>query len=145
MEPNESSIFPERPAVYATFWERFAAIFIDGIILWAGSWLIERFLIGNLWGNMIFGMIVSWLYNAILISGPNQATIGKKALGIKVTDTHGHRISFAQATGRHFATWLSGIILFIGYLMMLWDDKKQTLHDKIANTIVVKQAPMVIP
>lgn len=142
---TESSIFPERPAVYATFWERFAASFIDGLIVGAGTFVVNRFIIVNPWGNMTFNVLVGWLYNALLLSGPNQATIGKKAMGIKVTDTRGQRISFARATGRHFATFLSAIILAIGYLMMLWDDRKQTLHDKIADTIVVKQAPMFIP
>jgi uncharacterized RDD family membrane protein YckC len=59
-------------------------------------------------------------------------------LGLKVTTTNGERISFGQATGRHFGKYISTIILFIGYLMMIWDDKKQTLHDKMANTLVVK-------
>jgi uncharacterized RDD family membrane protein YckC len=95
--------------------------------------------------NLLFGTIVGWLYNALMMSGPNQATLGKKALGIKVTDTRGHRISFGRATGRYFAQYISGIILAIGYFMMLWDKQKQTLHDNIAGTLVVKQAPIVMP
>jgi uncharacterized RDD family membrane protein YckC len=51
---------------------------------------------------------------------------------------NGHRISFANASGRFFGKYVSAIILLIGYLMMLWDDKKQTLHDKMAGTLVVK-------
>jgi uncharacterized RDD family membrane protein YckC len=142
---TESSIFPERPAVYATFWERFAAVLVDSLIIGVPNWLITHYIIVNPVGNLIFGTIVGWLYNALMMSGPNQATFGKKAMGIKVTDTKGHRISFARATGRYFAQYISGIILGIGYLMMLWDDRKQTLHDKIADTLVVKQAPYVMP
>lgn len=71
-------------------------------------------------------------------SGPNQATLGKKALGLKVTGLNGERISFGQATGRFFGQFLSAIILLIGYFMMLWDDKNQTLHDKLAETLVIR-------
>ena len=76
--------------------------------------------------------------SALQESGPNQATLGKKALGLKVTSLTGDRISFGQATGRFFGKYVSAIILFIGYLMMIWDDRKQTLHDKMAGTLVVK-------
>jgi len=67
-----------------------------------------------------------------------MGTLGKRALGMRVTTLDGDRISFARATGRHFAKYLSTIILLIGYLMMVWDSRKQTLHDKMAETLVVK-------
>jgi uncharacterized RDD family membrane protein YckC len=54
-------------------------------------------------------------------------------------DLHGKRISFPRALGRFFATYLSGIILGIGYLMALFTGKRQTLHDMIASTLVVKK------
>jgi uncharacterized RDD family membrane protein YckC len=73
-------------------------------------------------------------------SSEKQATIGKMALGIQVIDasTLG-RVSFGKATVRHFGKILSGLILLIGYLMMLWDDRSQTLHDKLAGTLIVKK------
>jgi uncharacterized RDD family membrane protein YckC len=71
-------------------------------------------------------------------SGQKKATLGKQAMGLKVTDLSGGRINFGQASIRHFGKFISAIILFIGYLMMLWDSKKQTLHDKIAGTLVIK-------
>jgi uncharacterized RDD family membrane protein YckC len=74
-------------------------------------------------------------------SGKQQATVGKMALGLKVTDLNGQRISLGRATGRHFGKWVSTIILFFGYFMMLWDEKNQTLHDKMAGTLVVKKQP----
>ena len=61
-----------------------------------------------------------------------------KALGLKVTSTAGERISFGQATGRHFGQILSALLLFVGYFMMLWNNERQTLHDKMADTLVVK-------
>lgn len=143
MEPiqnQESIIFTDQPPVaYGSFWERFAAMFIDGIIL-----AIVNFLVGLLvsgWpffaGNLVT-IIIGWLYYALQESGSNQATLGKRAMGLSVTDLNGHRVSFARATGRHFGKIISAIIIFIGYFMMIWDDRNQTLHDKMAGTLIVK-------
>lgn len=71
-------------------------------------------------------------------SGKNQATIGKMALSIKVTQLDGGRICFGKATGRYFGKIISAIVLFIGYFAMLWDEKSQTFHDMMAKTLVVK-------
>ena len=134
--PVSTDLFQTEPVIYAGFWERFGAAFIDGLIL-MGVNLVIRFLFGET-TSTVTGLIIGWLYGALLESGPNQATVGKKALGLKVTNMEGERISFAQATGRHFGKLLSTLIIFIGYLIMIWDEKKQTLHDKMANTLVVK-------
>ena len=61
------------------------------------------------------------------------------ALGIKVTDLDGNRISFGRATGRHFAKWLSALILGIGYIMVAFTAKKQGLHDQVASCLVVNK------
>jgi len=82
---------------------------------------------------IIFG---SWLYEAFMLSSPYQATLGKMMFGMKVTDLHGNRISFARATGRHFAKWLSGMILCIGFIMVGLTQRKQGLHDLLAETLV---------
>jgi uncharacterized RDD family membrane protein YckC len=82
---------------------------------------------------IVFG---SWLYEAFMLSSPYQATLGKMIFGMKVTDLSGNRISFARATGRHFAKWLSGIILCIGYIMVALTERKQGLHDILAETLV---------
>lgn len=63
--------------------------------------------------------------------------MGKRALGIIVTDEHGERLTFARATGRHFAKFLSGLVLYIGFLMAGWTSRKQAIHDMVANTLVV--------
>jgi len=140
MEEQQSSIFPEVIISYASFWERFAAAFIDGLILVIPNYAIKYMIDGTLTGyglGSLVTFVLQWLYYALLESGSRQATLGKRAMGIKVTDIEGNRISFGKATGRYFAKILSAIILFIGYLMMLWDDKRQTLHDKIAGTLVI--------
>jgi uncharacterized RDD family membrane protein YckC len=70
-------------------------------------------------------------------SSSKRATLGKMALGIIVTDLEGKRISFGRATGRFFSKILSGIIIYIGFIMVAFTDKKQGLHDMIAGTLVI--------
>lgn len=90
--------------------------------------------------TLIFGrLIVVWLYHAILESGPHQSTWGKRVLGLKVTSLNGQRISFAHASGRYFGSMITSMTMGIGYLMAAFTDRKQTLHDMIAGTLVVKQ------
>jgi uncharacterized RDD family membrane protein YckC len=71
-------------------------------------------------------------------SSRRQATLGKMALGLRVTDLYGRRISFARASGRHFAKIISGMILLIGYIMAAFTHRHQALHDMIAGTLVEK-------
>ena len=78
----------------------------------------------------------SWLYEAFMESSCYQATLGKMIFGMKVTDLYGNRISFARASGRHFAKILSGLILCIGFIMVGFTERKQGLHDMIAGTLV---------
>jgi uncharacterized RDD family membrane protein YckC len=82
--------------------------------------------------------VVAILYFAITESSAWQATLGKKAVGIIVTDLDGNRISFGKALGRLFAKIISAIILYIGFFMAGFTEKKQGLHDMIAGTLVVK-------
>lgn len=87
---------------------------------------------------IIIAVTISWLYYALMESSQRQATLGKLAAGIKVTDVNGNRISFLQATGRYFAKILSGLMFGIGYLMIIFTEKKQGLHDILAGTLVVR-------
>jgi uncharacterized RDD family membrane protein YckC len=135
---------------YAGFWARFAAVFIDGILINIVLFPLRLILPGTMDFNNPapnFGMLallniitilVSWLYEAGMISSSWQATLGGKALRIKVTDLDGRPIGFAQATGRTFAKILSALICLIGYLMQPFTERKQALHDMIAGTLVVR-------
>ena len=58
-----------------------------------------------------------------------------RACDIKIHDEHFKRLSFWRLTGRYFATGLSGIILFIGFLMIAFTKRKQGLHDLVSRTI----------
>ena len=158
---NESNLVVPQPIIiYASFWERFGAMIIDAIILALASYFVRmifhtptaeeivamsqnegfsRTISATYFSSAnIVSIVVGWLYFALQDSSAAQATLGKRALNLKVTGMNGERISFLNATGRHFAKYLSAIILFIGYFMMLWDEKKQTLHDKVAGTLIVK-------
>lgn len=84
-------------------------------------------------------MLIGWCYFAGMESSPLRGTIGKWALGIYVTDIDGGRLSFAQATGRYFGKIVSGLILGIGYIMAGTTDRKQALHDKMADCLVMRK------
>ncbi len=144
-EPAQDLLTEEFLPVYGGFWERFAAAIIDGIILYIPVALLQYSMGGPaqefsamMLSQNIIAVSIQWIYFAIMESGNNQATFGKKALGLKVTDMQGERITFARATGRYFGKFVSAIIFFIGYLMMLWSPKKQTLHDVMAGTLIIK-------
>jgi uncharacterized RDD family membrane protein YckC len=119
---------------YGGFWRRVAAALIDGILL--------GILTGILTSQMDRGTassistIVGWLYYAGMESSSRQSTLGKSLMGMFVTDLNGQRISFLRATGRHFAKILSALLLFIGFIMVAFDARKQGLHDKLAGTLV---------
>ncbi|MFO0960991.1 MAG: RDD family protein [Isosphaeraceae bacterium] len=144
---------------YAGFWIRWVAAFIDNIILQVVI-LPVSFLVGMVLGVLIvstggdpaqpgpqailqiigalLSMAIQIGYNVYMISSPKQATFGKMALGLKVTDLYGQRITVGRAFGREFGKILSGLTLLVGYMMAGWTEKKQALHDMIASTLVLK-------
>jgi uncharacterized RDD family membrane protein YckC len=86
----------------------------------------------------LIGTVIQWLYYALMESSKHQATLGKIALGLIVTDVNGQKISFGRASGRYFGKILSYIIMYVGFIMAAFTDKKQALHDMLAGTLVVK-------
>jgi len=148
---------------YAGFWRRFWSHVLDRFILgvvltpvgfmvlmplmatssigWTETDLPEEAitaLLGAVFTVAFLALSGSWLYYALLQSSSRQATLGQLALGLRVTDLEGRRVSFARASGRHFATLLTGLTFGIGYLMVLFTARKQTLHDLVAGTVVVR-------
>lgn len=129
---------------YAGFWKRFLASLVDGILMYIPilPFYILLFVDPRIEYFVIFcllALLLPWLYFAIMESSSRQATLGKMALGIVVTDISGRRISFARATGRQLGKIISGLILYIGYLMIAFTQRKQGLHDIIAECLVVKK------
>lgn len=152
---------------YGGFWLRFLAYLIDGAVIIIGVCIVAIplfFLTGlgafltqihpeedwNERGPWVFiaaifflatvSLVVTWLYHALMESSEWQATVGKKALGLVVTDMEGRRVSFWRATGRHFAKIVTNMVpLFIGYIMAGFTEKKQALHDMIAGCLTLQR------
>ena len=129
---------------YGGFWIRVGAVAIDFVVLLIPSLLISA-LVQLVFSEeefefveFVYQTLLWWVYSSALHSSSWQATIGKKVLGMKVVDYSGERISFGRATGRYFASFLSTLILGIGFMMVGWTKRKQSLHDFMANTLVVR-------
>jgi uncharacterized RDD family membrane protein YckC len=85
-------------------------------------------------------IVTMWIYYAWMESSPNQGTLGKVALGLIVTDLEGRPITFARASARYFSKIITGLIPFgIGYMMAGFTEKKQALHDIIADCLVLRK------
>lgn len=132
---NEPKIFYPVPVVYAGFWRRFLAILIDGLFLSVAGYLIGV-LLGNDTSNVI-GVVIGWLYFALMESSSNQGTLGKMAIGIKVTDLNGNKLTFGRATGRYFGKIISSLFLMLGFVIAGFTKKKQALHDIMSGCLVV--------
>lgn len=166
MENTEQPIVTEPKLKYAGFGKRYAALWIDRVIIvffcspfyWeiqrGLTWYLKRITKATendygfsskiysktenltfLYFALVVG-VVSWCYYAGMESSPWRATLGKKLLGLEVTDEDGERISFLKATGRYFGKILSGIVLCLGYLSMLGSVQKQTWHDYMSGCLV---------
>ena len=136
---------------FAGFWKRFIAYIIDALLFTFVFFMLAIFFGGSLFSIQpegpaaafgAFGIYLLyypswWLYFALMESSNAQATIGKKAMGIKVTNINGQPLGFGQATGRHFAAFINQFTLTIGYLLAGFTARKQALHDLIAGTLVV--------
>ena len=140
---------------YGGFWIRFVAAFVDGVITAVPNFLFGFF--AEMAAPMaptgtgaptqaamglsvlinVISIVIAWLYEAMFTASTYQATPGKMLVGLKVVDLNGNRISFARATGRHFAKIVSGIICGIGYIMAAFDERMRGLHDQMASTLVV--------
>ena len=152
---------------YAGFWKRFLALIIDGIIIWVIQAFVIVPLLGVLGFTMFTsmpdmsdpdeaaGMIgaliaaigavwiliitIQVLYNTFFEASKFQATPGKMALGIIVTDTNGVKLDFTKALIRNLCKIISSFTMLIGYIIAGFTAKKQALHDMIAGTLVVNK------
>ena len=159
--PSYPAAFPAQTTAYAGFWLRFVAWLIDIILLdivlgffvfapILGSSLtsIEP---GNIWDIVrilgpkvrevqLITIVAMWLYYALMESSAWQATLGKKALGLEVSDLNGRRPTFGRATGRFFGKFVSfPVALGVGYLMAGFTARKQALHDMLAGCLVIRK------
>jgi len=143
---------------YAGFWKRFAASLIDGIIasyiiysIVAMAVLLSLKIIGGTYNHEVIEIVVLilayffiLLYFPVMECSSTQGTLGKMALRIKVTDLKGNKIGFGRAIGRSFSKIISITIIFIGFIMVAFTEKKQGLHDKMAGCLVVTKVKNVV-
>jgi uncharacterized RDD family membrane protein YckC len=136
---------------YASFWTRFGAVFLDGLILWVVN-LVTHLVAGLGLGQAVgvqpiqtigltillafVQMGIALTYEVVMI-GKYGATLGKMACKIKVVTAEGGRVSYLRALGRYFAKLLSAMTCLIGYIMAGFDEEKRALHDRICNTRVI--------
>ena len=154
---------------YAGFWLRFVAVIIDGIIIGIVRWIVivpillsmgigvaaeiqsldsedpstALPLIGTIMAMVGISAVITtviWvLYYSLMESSKYQATMGKLALGLIVTDVSGNKLDFGKALVRNVCKIISSMILCIGFIIAGFTEKKQALHDLIASTLVVKK------
>ena len=167
LQPGVAAVDPARlhvaampPAelrpVYAGFWRRAAAVVVDSFVMYfplttlrvlfgldmMGTWQPESL---TWWILSWVEVGVGWLYAALFISSGARATLGLQVMDLQVCDLRGQRISFARATWRYFAQIVTLLSLGVGYLMQLFSARRQTLHDMLSRTVVVRTRPELAP
>ena len=155
-----------RAPEYAGFGRRLLAFCLDSLVTAFGAFLVSLVLalvlaLGAAFGEgaagaagppdsepseaigafvLLAAVALAWLHEALLVSGSRQATLGKMAVGIVVTDLRGRRISFLRATGRWCGKCVSGLVLAIGYLVQPFTERRQALHDIMAGCLVLRRS-----
>lgn len=126
---------------YASFGKRLLAYIIDCLAI---------SLVGGIFG-LLFGYyfyiavsgVLSAVYFILMEGGPWQATLGKKAVGIMVTDMNGNKITYGTAFLRYIGKIVSSFICGIGYVIAAFTENRQALHDKIASTLVLEASSSI--
>jgi len=138
---------------YAGFWIRFGAKMIDFVILWVVE-MVFLLALSPVLGFSYFStsrppnfrflfaypflLAFSFGYSIYFV-GKYGATPGKMALGLKIITSAGEPVTYIKALGRMFAEMLSGIICYVGYIMVAFNDEKKALHDQICDTRVIRK------
>jgi uncharacterized RDD family membrane protein YckC len=119
----------------AGFWRRFGGAFIDGLVIGVVRFVVALAIDSNTASGV--SLLVSIVYFTYF-HGTTGQTPGDAAVSIRVVDAAtGQPIGFGRAFIRWLVSIVSGVVLLLGYLWMLWDGEKQTWHDKAARTYVV--------
>ncbi|HYW27165.1 MAG TPA: RDD family protein [Terriglobales bacterium] len=163
-QPHATAPPPAPSRAYAGFGRRTGAWAIDTVLLLIGFFVL--YFVGNIFigiGLLSSGQdptienalgaelvlllimgVLAWLYYAGLESSAWQGTIGKRLLRLVVTDLYGRRIHFGRATARFFGKIVSALVLGVGYLMVIFTERRQGLHDLMAGTLVVRQEHLAL-
>lgn len=147
-----------RAAVYAGFWLRAVAYFVDVVLLTTigvatillpllakgaipadNPWFLFSGANRQIVAIQLLIYMLSWLYFASFESSAWQATPGKRMMRLVVTDLEGRRITFARASGRFFGKFISQFLLFFGFVLAGFTPRKQALHDILAKCLVLRR------
>jgi uncharacterized RDD family membrane protein YckC len=159
-------VWSDRPLVAAEvappggFWIRFVAYMIDGLVMLVPTAILvgifAAFVIltnqstdhEELPAQLVVALVllvaamivINWLYEALMTSSLRGATLGKRALGLRIVRFDGTQLSFGRATARHFLKYMITplVPLAIGYIMAAFTNRKRALHDILADTLVIK-------
>ena len=154
---SESERVVEEPIgktiAYGGFWLRVAASMIDSLLVVVITMPLLYWIYGDSYFNPdqlssgFWDVLISWLMPAlaaILFWRAKGATPGKMILGLKVVNADsGKPLSVGHAIGRYLGYFVATIPLFIGLLWVGWDRKKQGWHDRLANSVVIKNNNLV--
>jgi uncharacterized RDD family membrane protein YckC len=155
---NDEPVAARPPIAYAGFWLRGAAYILDSFLLGLvvglvilvplirrgaipadNPWVLFTGTSRQIVAIQLLVTMASWLYFASFESSKWQATPGKRAFGLRVTDLQGNPISFARASGRYFGKIISGTLFMIGFAIAGITPRKQALHDIIARCLVLRK------
>ena len=157
LDTGPAPVMADAAPRYAGFWWRVLASLLDGVLSQIVA-LILGLILGFAFGlvmaiggsdeetiglvsgllGTVLGILVQWLWFTVPESSAWQGSLGKKLLGIKVTDEQGQRIGFGRANARYWGKLVSTITLGVGFLMVAFTRRKQGLHDIIAGTLLVR-------
>lgn len=137
VQPGESAAteYGNASGPRAGFWRRFAAGFLDGIVLLVIDIVLRVAFKG---AGSFLSVFVSLAYFTLFVGASRGQTPGMSALGIRVISFDGSgSIGYGRAAIRWIGGILSTIPIFLGFFWMLWDKEKQCWHDKLASDVVV--------
>lgn len=122
----------------ATFGQRALAWLIDIVLLAViGEVLVHV----NTKDANGLSAIIDIGYMTLLLGGPFGQTVGAKVARVRVVNMDGRQLGYWRAALRYFVSGFSAVIFGLGYLWMLKDPKRQTLHDKVCGSLVISLAP----
>jgi uncharacterized RDD family membrane protein YckC len=146
----------QKSHAYAGFWLRLIAWLIDQFIFFLAGLAIRAISMlqfnsgadmsfwnissmSDFWSLYVIGFMIGWFYYAILESMPTQGTIGKIVMKLRVTNMKEEPVTFARASARYFARYITTATIGIGYIIIAFTKKKQALHDMISGCLVMKK------
>ncbi|MFN8846569.1 MAG: RDD family protein [Bdellovibrionales bacterium] len=132
-------MIPNTEISYGGFFRRLVALVIDAVIL-----VIPCLIAANII-PFVGAFAVAVLYYPVFDSSPVQATPGRFIMGLRVTHENGQRLDFSRALVRHLMAYVSGLLMGLGYLIQLFTEKRQTLHDIVAGALVLKDLRVETP